>query len=243
MECIIFLLFQGFRKRSVNCTDSPIRAQARKQNGITPLGRYSSQMSKILLWLEPGGVTFRPGFSAHAFAHQSTKDISRFREDPGPLLSLCLFHDAAHSLSRIHCCIKFRQFSQISYTTRHQNSRIFRKNAKNLLIQTSLMLKFYDSSRLLLTCVKYVRTVKEAVQRVSSKNDTLKILTQLSMESNTGVSRKSDLFISVDMGIHSKLGCSIRKKEILEKLQDNTAELHRLEELEMFTVGFRRVPS
>lgn len=29
------------------------------------------------------------------------------------------------------------------------------------------------------------------------------------------------------------------QKETLEKLQDSTAELHRLEELEMFTVGFR----
>lgn len=36
-----------------------------------------------------------------------------------------------------------------------------------------------------------------------------------------------------------KAGLSDAQKETLEKLQDSTAELHRLEELEMFIVGFR----
>lgn len=34
-------------------------------------------------------------------------------------------------------------------------------------------------------------------------------------------------------------GLSDTQKETLEKLQDSTPELHRLEELEMFTVGFQ----
>lgn len=36
-----------------------------------------------------------------------------------------------------------------------------------------------------------------------------------------------------------KAGLSDTQKETLEKLQDSTSELHRLEELEMFTVGFQ----
>lgn len=36
-----------------------------------------------------------------------------------------------------------------------------------------------------------------------------------------------------------KAGLSDTQKETLEKLQDSIAELHQLEELEMFTVGFQ----